>query len=86
MSVEEIMEKHGFRLSASCAGQASYTKFVKHQGKRAYISVTDASGENFPSTLDEPVRVSIFDLKTGDEMEPVKEISSLGSYLESIRE
>ncbi|HOV85055.1 MAG TPA: hypothetical protein PLM79_01760 [Syntrophobacteraceae bacterium] len=86
MNVEEVMEKAGFRLSASCAGQASYTKFVQHKGKRAYVTVTDGSGEGFPRTLDEPVQVGTFDLRSGDELTPVQGFSSLREYLESIRE
>jgi len=86
MSVEEVMEKHGFRIAASCAGKASYTKWVNHQGKRAYVTITDVSEEALPSSLDEPVRVGIFDLRSGDELEPSQDISSLGSYLESLDE
>ena len=52
MSVEEVMKTHGFNLSASCAGKASYTKWIKHRGKRAYITVNDVSGDSFPNTLD----------------------------------
>jgi len=84
MSVEEEMEKHGFRISASCAGKASYTKWVNYKGKRAYITVTDPSEENLPGSLDEPVRVVTYDLKSGDELEPGRDISSLGSYLDSL--
>jgi hypothetical protein len=84
MSVEEVMEKHGFRIAASCAGKASYTKWVKHQGKRAYVTVTDVGEEGLPNSLDEPVRVGIYDLRSGDELEPLQDISSLKSYLESL--
>ena len=35
MNIEEVMKRHGFRFSASCGGQASYTRFVKYKGKRA---------------------------------------------------
>ncbi|RJR46793.1 MAG: hypothetical protein C4567_01795 [Deltaproteobacteria bacterium] len=86
MSVEEVMKEHGFNLAASCAGKASFTKWIKHKGKRAYISVHDATGESFPTTLEEPVRVAIHDLKSGNEVEPGREIRSLGSYLESLQE
>ena len=85
MSVEDVMEENGFRLSASCAGKAAYTKFTQHQGKRAYIMVTDAKGEGFPSSLDEPVRVTIHDFRSGDDLDS-REVSSLGSYLESLKE
>jgi hypothetical protein len=86
MSVEELMKSSGFNLSASCAGKASYTKWIKYQGKRAYIMVTDTSGESFPTTLDEPVRVAIHDLRSGDELETPQNISSLSSYLASLDE
>jgi len=86
MSLEDIMKSHGFNLSASCAGKASYTKWIKYQGKRAYITVNDASGESFPSTMEEPVRVAIHDLRSGNEVEPGRDISSLSSYLESLQE
>jgi hypothetical protein len=86
MSVEEVMKTHGFNLSASCAGKASYTKWIKHRGKRAYIAVNDDSGEGFPATLDEPVRVAIHDLRSGDELEASQDISSLSAYLASLDE
>lgn len=86
MSLEDIMNSHGFNLAASCAGKASYTKWIKYQGKRAYITVNDASGESFPSTMEEPVRVAIHDLRSGNEVEPGRDISSLSSYLESLQE
>ncbi|MGA7579303.1 MAG: hypothetical protein ACLQUW_08645 [Desulfobaccales bacterium] len=86
MSLEETMKTHGFNLAASCAGKASYTKWIKYQGKRAYITVNDASGESFPSTLEEPVRVAIHDLRSGDEVAPGHTVSSLSSYLESLQD
>jgi hypothetical protein len=86
MTVEEIMQSHGFNLSASCAGKASYTKWIKYQGKRAYITVNDASGDSFPNTLEEPVQVAIHELRSGDELEVPQDIDSLSSYLESLAE
>ena len=86
MSLEEVMKDHGFNFSASCAGKGSYTKWIKHHGKRAYIAVHDATGEGFPATLDEPVRVAIHDLRSGDELEAAQEISSLSAYLASLAE
>jgi hypothetical protein len=84
MGVEEEMEKRGFRIAASCAGKASYTRWVDHHGKRAYVTVTDISEEGLPGSMDEPVRVGIFDLRSGDELEAIREISSLRSFLESL--
>ena len=86
MTIEEMMKDYGFNLSASCAGKASYTKWIKYQGKRAYITVNDASGDNLPTTLEEPVRVVVHDLKSGNELEDPQDISSLSSYLESLQE
>ena len=84
MNVEVVMKRHGFNLSAGCAGIASYTKWVKYEGKRAYISVTDVSGDGLPMTLHEPVRVEIYDLRSGEELEDSQDIRSLSSYLESL--
>ena len=86
MSLEEEMKNYGFNFSASCAGKGSYTKWIKHRGKRAYVAVHDASGEGFPASLDEPVRVAIHDLRSGDELEATQEISSLSAYLASLDE
>jgi hypothetical protein len=86
MSVEEAMKSHGFNLAASCAGKATFTKWIKYQGKRAYISVNDSSGESFPTTLEEPVRVGIYDLRSGKELEAPRNIGSLSSYLALLKE
>ena len=86
MSIDEVMSSHGFNFSASCAGKGSYTKWITYKGKRAYIVVNDASGDGFPITLGEPVRVAIHDLRSGDELEASQDISSLISYLESLNE
>jgi hypothetical protein len=86
MSIDEIMSSHGFNFSASCGGKGSYTKWIKYKGKRAYIAITDASGESFPTTLEEPVRVAIHDLKSGDEVEAARNIGSLKAYLETLEE
>ena len=86
MSIDEVMSSHGFNFSASCGGKGSYTKWIKYQGKRAYATVHDVSGESFPTNLDEPVRVAIHDLKSGNELETPRDINSLISYLESLNE
>ncbi len=86
MNVEEVMKDHGFNFSASCAGKASFTKWIKHQGKRAYIAVHDSSGEGFPTTMEEPVRVVLHDLKSGNELEPPRNFGSLSLYLESLQD
>jgi hypothetical protein len=84
MSIEEIMKGYGFRVSASCAGQAWYTKFIDYNGRRAYITVMDKDGEGLPQSLDEPVAVVIYDLRSGDELEQYPDFDSLKSYLESL--
>ena len=86
MNVEEIMKDHGFRVSASCAGQAWYTKFIDYNGRRAYITVMDKNGEALPQELDDPVTVVVYDLRSGDELETYSDIDSLKSYLESLKE
>jgi hypothetical protein len=84
MSIEATMKSHGFELSASCAGKASYTKWIKHKGKRAYITVNDAGGESFPTTLEEPVRVILHDLRSGEALEPPQDFASLKAYLATL--
>ena len=86
MSLEETMKDHGFSLSASCAGQAWYTKFINYKGRRAYITVMDEKGEGLPQRLDDPVVVVVYDLRSGDELETYSDIESLKSYLESLKE
>jgi hypothetical protein len=85
MNIEEVMKERGFNLSASCAGKASYTKWIKHKGKRAYITVNDVNGDSFPASLEEPVRVAIHDLKSGNEVEPSQDFASLRVYLDSLQ-
>jgi hypothetical protein len=84
MSLEETMKAYGFNLAASCAGIASYTMWIKHKGKRAYISVTDINEKDLPQTLDDPVNVSIIDLKSGDELEKPQKFETLKSYLDTL--
>jgi len=84
MGVEEVMKDHGFRFSAGCSGKASYTKHVRHEGKRAYISVTIPAGEGFPTTLEEPVLVTVYDLKSGDALAPGQDFTSLEIYLKTV--
>ena len=86
MSVEDIMKEHGFRISASCAGQAWYTKFVEHEGRRAYITVMDETGDGLPQKLNEPVQVGLYDLRSGEELVNCRIISSLTDYLDSLED
>ncbi len=84
MSIEEVMKDYDFNLAASCAGIASYTRWIKYQGKRAYVSVTDINEKGLPMTLAEPVKVSIYDLRSGDELEDPQRFESLQSYLDTL--
>ena len=86
MSVEDIMKEHGFRISASCAGQAWYTKFVEYKGRRAYITVMDETGDGLPQKLNEPVQVGFYDLRSGEELVNSRTISSLNDYLDSLED
>ena len=86
MSVEELMKSHGFSIAASCAGIATYTKWVTYKGKRAYVTVTDVSGDGVPMTVDEPVQVRSYDMRSGDELEASQDSRSLSTYLESLNE
>ena len=84
MSVEEVMKSYGFNLAASCAGIASYTRWIKYQGRRAYISVTDINEKGMPMTLGEPVKVSTYDLRSGDDIREPQRFESLQSYLDTL--
>jgi len=86
MSLADKMKEYGFKISASCAGQAWYTKFIKYRGKHAYVTVMDKNGEGLPQSLDEPVLVGIYELRSGDELADSQSVSSLNSYLESLKE
>jgi hypothetical protein len=86
MNVEDTMSAHGFKLSAGCSGEAFYTKFVQSRGKRAYVSVTNVEGDGFPTSLEDPVCVVVYDLKSGDELGPGRNFESLSAYLASIEE
>jgi hypothetical protein len=83
MNVEEVLKGHGFNFAASCAGKATYTKWIKYKGKRAYVTISDVSGEGFPNTLEEPVRVAVHDLRSGNELE-ARDVASLAAYLASL--
>ncbi len=48
------------------------------------MAVTDLTEEGLPGSLEEPVRVCIIDLKSGDELEPCREVGSLQAYLDSL--
>jgi hypothetical protein len=83
-NVEAVMEEHGFRLSASCAGHASYTKTIPFHGRRALIAVSEQAGEGVPVSMNEPVRVSVTDWRSGDDVEPSRTFSTLAEYLASL--
>jgi hypothetical protein len=83
-NVEAVMEEHGFRLSASCGGQASYTKTIPFQGRRALISVNEQGGGGLPVSMNDPVLVTVTDLRSGDDVEPARTFSTLAEYLTSV--
>jgi len=84
MEVEKIMEDHGFSVSSSCSGFEWYKKTIKHQGKDAFITVTDAESSSLPASLDDPVVVELYDLDSGNELEKSRRFESLKSYLDSL--
>jgi len=85
MSIEEVMKSYGFNIAASCAGIALYTRWIKYKGKRAYVSITDTNGKCLPLTLNEPVEVRIYDLRSGDDMGEPQHFESLQSYLDTLK-
>lgn len=84
MNLDDTMSAHGFRLSAGCSGEGSYTRFIEFEGKQAYVSVTNADGDGFPTSLEDPVSVVVYDMKSGDELGPGRNFESLSAYLQSI--
>jgi hypothetical protein len=83
-NVEAVMEEHGFHLSASCAGHASYTKTIPFQGRRALVSVSEQGGAGVPVSMDDPVLVTLTDLRSGDDVAPSRTFSTLAEYLASL--
>jgi hypothetical protein len=83
-NVEAVMEEHGFRLSASCAGHASYTKTIPFKGRRALISVSEQGGGGVPGSMNDPVLVTVTDLRSGDDVEPFRTFSTLAEYVASL--
>jgi hypothetical protein len=86
MSVKETMEESGFNVSSSGGGCLWYTKLVEYEGNQAFIAITDEGGLELPESLDDPVLVGIYDMDSGDELEPCQEYGTLQSYLESLKE
>jgi len=66
-------------------GKRRTQKFVQHKGRRAYVTVNTISGEDIPGSMDEPVRVCVFDLRSGDELDSGQDFASLRCYLESLQ-
>ena len=79
-------EKSWFQSVGQLRRQSLVYQVDQIPGKTAYITVNDVSGDNLPTTLEEPVLVAVHDLKSGNELEDPQNISSLGSYLESLGE
>ena len=58
-------------------------RFFRRNGKSAHVSVTDVNGRDSPMTQAERVRFFIREMRSGNELEPAWEASSLAA-LESI--
>lgn len=82
MSINDIMEKHGFGAASSGGGCEWYTKTITYKGKDAFIAITDMGGLDLPESLDEEVMVGIYDMDSQDLIEEVK-IYNLRTYLDS---
>ena len=86
MSIDEVMTSHGFNFSASCGGKGSYTKWIKHRGETRLYRHHGCKRRGFPTTLDDPIRVAVHDLKSETNLRPPRDIGSLSSYLASLEE
>jgi len=84
MDVEKIMEDYGFSVSSSCGGFEWFKKTIKHQGKNAFITVTDQESAGLPKSMDDPILVELYDLDTGKELEKCRSFESLKSYLKAL--
>ncbi len=82
MGIDKIMEEHGFEALSSCGGFEWFKKTIKHQGKDAFITVTDQESAGLPKSMDDPILVELYDLDTGKELEKCRSFESLKSYLE----
>jgi len=76
------MRESGFSPSEDRGGARWYSQPVDYQGRRALLAVKDDEGLGMPESLEEPVRVGIHDLQTGEELQS-KRYPSLGGYLDA---
>ncbi|MFC1825860.1 hypothetical protein ACFLYZ_00520 [Thermodesulfobacteriota bacterium] len=84
MEINKIMENYGFSVSSSCSGFEWYKKNIKHQGKNAFITITNNEGLGLPESLKNPVIVEIYDLDSGNELEKSLRFDSLQVYLDTL--
>lgn len=85
MDMDKLMEDYGFSVSSSCSGFEWYTKSLTHDGKDAYITITNDDGAGLPGSLDAPVLVEIYDFDSGDAIEKSRRFESLKSYLDGFQ-
>ena len=86
MDIDTIMEDHGFSASSSCGGSGWYSKAIKHQGRDAFIAVTDNTGLGLPESLDEPVQVCVYDRDSWEEVDACQNFESLKSYIDALEQ
>lgn len=77
------MREHGFSPSENRGGARWYSRPIRYEGKEALLAVKNDAGIGLPQSLQEPVRVGIHDLQTGDEIRS-KRYASLEDYLDAI--
>jgi len=84
MEINKLMEDYGFSVSSSCSGFEWYKKTIKHEGKDAFITITNNEGLGRPESLKDPIVVEIYDLDSGNEIEKSRRFDSLQSYLDTL--
>jgi hypothetical protein len=84
MEINKILEDYGFSVSSSCSGFEWYKKDIKHQGKNAFITITNSDGLGLPESLVDPVVIEIYDLDSGNEIGKSQRFDSLQSYLNTL--
>jgi hypothetical protein len=77
------MREHGFSPSENRGGARWYSRPITYEGKEALLAVKNDAGIGLPQSLQEPVRVGIHDLQTGEEIRS-KRYRSLEDYLDAI--
>jgi len=83
MTVEKIMEAHGFSVSSSCAGFEWYKKTIKYNEEDAFIVLTNPDGSGLPESMDAPAVVDIYEAASGKELEKTQTFSTLKSFIDT---